>query len=91
MARIPAETAKGVPVVTDNENKTMPRRAWIAHRSVYRPGHCAECAGSRTYLCPEAVQLGRAMRAEMIAGDNNGYPSESLPGWLEALLGARDD
>jgi len=73
-------------MVSVNEAKTVLRRAWLAHRSIYRPGHCTDCAGSRTHLCTEAVRLGRAMRDEMTAGNNNGYPAESLPGWLTELL-----
>ena len=63
----------------NHELRLASRRAWIAHRSVYRPGHCTECAGSRTHLCTEAVRLGRAMQADM-------HPSESLPKWLTELL-----
>ena len=66
--------------MSDNhETQITPRRAWIAHRSPYRPGHCTECAGSRTHLCTEAVRLGRAMKGHM-------HPSESLPKWLTELL-----
>jgi len=63
----------------DRDAPGAAQRAWIAHYSPYRPGHCTECAGSRTHLCTEAVRLGRAMRADM-------HPSESLPTWLTALL-----
>ena len=65
------------------EWKIASRRAWIAHRSVYRPGHCTECAGSRDHLCTEGVRLGRAMQADM-------HPSESLPTWLTELLDGTD-
>jgi len=70
----------------NQEHRTAVRRAWLRHHSIYQPGHCTECAGDRTRLCAEGDALARAMRAEMVAGNNNGLPPESLPPWLTALL-----